>query len=59
MRLKTYLTTCIGRLYKRLLKKRNSVWIEVPLSCSSADEKNIAILSAIEIMERTIIIKNK
>ncbi len=59
MRLKTYLTTCIGRLYKRLLKKRNSVWIEVPISCRNMAEKNNIILDAIEIMERTIIIKNK
>lgn len=59
MRLKTYLTTCIGRLYKRMSKSKYSVWIEVPISCRNMAEKDNIIHEAIEIMERKITVKNK
>ncbi len=55
-RLKTYIHTYIGRLYKNLkrTKKNTIIWIKVPMSCNSAEHKTEVMLSVISYMEQTI-----
>ena len=58
-RLKTFLTIYIDRLYKLSKKRKATIWIEVPLSCSSVEEKSNLIYSTMNFMEQKITIKNK
>ena len=53
--LKTLVLICIDKLYKN----KNKMHMEVPTTCISRAEKDNIILSTIEHLEQTIIIKNK
>ena len=58
--LKTYIRTSIGKYYRSMFTERNTVmWIEVPMSCNSVDNKNDIIISTINHMEQTIKIIKK
>jgi hypothetical protein len=58
-RLKTFLITFIGRLFRVRQEKKGSMWLEVPLSCNTAEDKSEVIFSALNLMEQLIIVKNK
>jgi hypothetical protein len=58
-RLKTFLITFIGRLFRVRQEEKGSMWLEVPLSCNTAEDKSEVIFSALNLMEQLIIVKNK
>jgi hypothetical protein len=57
-RVKIFLTMYIDKLYKLSKKKKPTIWIEVPMFCSSVEEKSNLIYSTMNFMERKITIKN-
>lgn len=58
-RLKTLLITYIDRLFKRGSKKKSTIWIEVPLSCNTVEDRNDIIFTTLNLLEQIIIVKNK
>ena len=57
--LKTSVRTYIDRLCSpfKLTPKKTVMWIEVPMSCDSVEQKNKIMLSTLNHMEQTIKIK--
>jgi hypothetical protein len=57
--LKTSVRTYIDRLCRlfKLTPKETVMWIEVPMSCNSVEQKNKIMLSTLNHMEQTIKIK--
>lgn len=57
--LKTSVRTYIDRLFSlfKLTPKETVMWIEVPMSCNSVEQKNKIMLSTLNHMEQTIKIK--
>ena len=59
--LKILIHTYIGRFYDqfKLTPIKTIMWIEVPMSCNSVDDKNDIMISTINHMEQTIKIIKK